>query len=116
LGSRLLSRIPPATRREISLKVSQRFDTSTAHTNMIQNTTGAVMLDFQGSTISAEFSRRLRIVLPRVRIKKSDPLVEGANEVLTSEMEYDVLVSGDPGTTTSREIGMTLRNAITTKI
>lgn len=116
LGSRLLSRIPPSTRREIKLKVSQRFDTTTSHTTMLQNTSGSVKLDFNGASISAEYSRRLQIVLPSVRINKSDPIVEGANEVLSAEMEYDILVSGDPGTTTSREIGITLRNALTAKI
>lgn len=114
LGSRLLSRIPPSTRREVTLKVSQRFDTSTTYNRMVDNTTGSVQLFFRGESISAEYFKDLTITLPNVRIKNSEPLVEGANEVLKSDLEYDVLISGNPGTSTSRDIGMTLRNARTT--
>lgn len=113
LGTRLLSRIPPSPRREVTLKISQRFDTSTTYTRMIENTAAAVALFFRGDSISAEYFKDLTITLPNVRTKNAEPLVEGANEVLKSEIEFDVLVSGG-ATSTSREIGMTLRNARTT--
>ena len=114
LGTRILSRIPPSPRRDVTLKISQRFDTTTTYGRMVDNTAGAVSLFFRGESISAEFFKDLTIFLPNVRMKNTEPLVEGANEVLKSEIELDVLISGNPGTSTSREIGMTVRNARTT--
>lgn len=114
LGSRLLSRRPPSGRQDVMLKVTQRFDTTTAFDRMVQNTSGAVSLYFSGDSISAEYNKELNIILPNVRFRNAEPVVEGANEVLTSEIEFDVLVSGNAGTATSRAIGATLRNARTT--
>lgn len=116
LGTRILSRRPPATRREVNLKITQRFDTTTAFDRFVQNTAGAVQILLTGESITAEFTRRMIINMPSVRVKNSDPVVEGANEVLQSEIEFDVLVSGNAATTTSRDIGLTLRNARTTAV
>jgi hypothetical protein len=58
----------------------------------------------------------MNIILPNVRFKNSDPVVSGSDEVLSSEIEFDVLLSGNAGTSTSREIGITVRNAITSKL
>lgn len=113
LGTRLLSRIPPSPRRDVSLKVSQRFDTTTTFDKMIQNTGGAVSLNFTSDTITAEYSRQMTIICPSVRFKNTEPLVEGANEVLKSEIEFDVLVDS-PATSTGREIGITMRLGRTT--
>lgn len=114
LGSRLLSGQPAAPRREVNLKVTQRFDTTTSYDRMTQNTAGAAQLFFSGASITSEYNRELTITLPNVRMKNTEPLVEGANEVIQSEIEFDVIVSGNPGTSTSREIGMTLQNSRTT--
>ena len=115
LGSRLISGQPPAPRRDVTFKISQRFDTTTTFDRFIQNTAGAAQLNFTGQSITAEYAANLQIVLPSVRLKNSEPLVEGADSVLKSEIEFDVLVSGNAGTTTSREIGMTVRNNILSK-
>lgn len=114
LGSRILSRRPPSPRRDVNLKVSQRFDTTTAFDRFVQNTAASVALFLTGESISAEYNRELNIILPNIRTKNAEPLVEGPNEVLQSEVEYDIILSGNAGTTTSREIGMTLRNSRTT--
>lgn len=116
LGSRILSRRPPATRREVSLKVTQRFDTTTAFDRFVSNTGGSVQLFFSGASITAEYNREARCTLPNVRFKGAEPLVEGANAILSSDIEFDILVSGDSGTLTSREIGWTIRNGLTTAI
>lgn len=109
LGSRLLSRIPPSPRRDVMLKVSQRFDTTTTYDRMVSNTGGSVQLFFSADSISAEYNREMTITFPNVRFKNTEPLVEGANEVLKSDIEFDVLVDS-PSTATGREIGMTIRN------
>lgn len=109
LGTRVLSRIPPSPRREVTLKISQRFDTTTTYQRMVDNTSAAVSLFFRGDSISAEYFKDMTIVLPSIRMKNTEPLVEGANEVLKSEIEFDVLVSGG-ATSSSREIGMTIQN------
>lgn len=114
LGTRILSGRPAAMSREVSLKITQRYDTTTAYSRMDQNTAGAINLVITGPSISAEYTRRLIITFPNVRQRGSDPMVEGADQILQSEHEYDVIVAGNSGTTTSREIGMTLRNAQTT--
>jgi hypothetical protein len=116
LGSRLLSGLPPALNREVTLKISQRFDTSTTYNRMVENTGGAVALYFSGTSISSEYNRSMNIILPNVRFKNSDPVVSGSDEVLSSETEFDVLLSGNAGTSTSREIGITVRNGLTSKI
>ena len=113
LGTRVFSRIPPSPRREVKLKITQRFDTSTTWTKMTQNTASAVQLFFRGDTISAEYFRDLTVTLPSVRAKNTEPLVEGPNDVLESEIEFDVLVSGG-ATSTARELWMSLRNGRTT--
>ncbi len=114
LGSRVLSRRPPSGRQDVMLKITQRFDTTTTFNRMVDNTAGAVSLFFTGDSISAEYNKELNIIIPNVRFRNTEPPVEGANEVLTSEIEFDVLVSGNAGTQTSRAIGATLRNARTT--
>lgn len=115
LGIRTISGRPPALRREINFKASMRFDTTTTFDRMVSNTAGAAQLVFDGTTITAEYQRRVTITMPNVRIKNTDPVVEGADSVLQSEMEFDVILSGDSATATSREIGMTWRNAVTAK-
>ena len=114
LGSRVFSRRPPAGRREVKFKIKQRFDTSTTFNRFVQATQGAAQLFFRGASISAEFFRDLTITMPNVRNITGDVEIGGANEVLEAEIEYAVLVSGNLATSTSREIGCTLRNAITT--
>ena len=115
LGSRVISGQPPALRREINFKISQRFDTTTTFNRMVENTAGAAALFFTGSTISAEYTRSMNIILPNIRHKNTDPVVEGADGVLQSETEFDVIASGNAGTSTSREIGITVRNAVLSK-
>lgn len=114
LGSRIFSRRPPAGRREITFKVSQRFDTTTTYNRFVQATAGSVELLFTGASITAEFTRTFTIRLPSVVNVTGDVEVGGANEVLQADINYAVLVSGNPFTSTSRELGMTLRNARTT--
>lgn len=116
LGSQLISGRPPALNREVMLKITQRFDTTTTYDRMVQNTQGAVALFFSGTSISAEYSRQMNIILPNVRHRNTEPTVGGSDEVLTSEIEFDCILSGNAGTSTSREIGMTIINTVLSKL
>lgn len=105
LGSNILS-VLPAKRREIELTVTQRFDTTTAYNRFIQATAGAVELLFSGQSISAEYNNEMTIRLPNVYVNSPDPEIGGPDEILSSEITFDVV-----GTTTGRDIGVTIRNA-----
>jgi len=111
LGSDVL-RVLPAKRREISFTITQRFDTTTSYTRFIQATQGAVELKFTGDAITAEHNYEMTIRLPKVFLNSPDPELGGANELLSSQITYDVLVDS-VSTTTGRDIGVTIRNAYT---
>ena len=101
----------PATRREVSLKITQRFDTTTAWERFIQNTQGAVELYFEGSSITSEENYSCKIIMPKVYLNTPDVEIGGANEILKSEIEFDVLVD-NPSTSTGRDIGITIVNDV----
>lgn len=109
LGSNLLNVLPP-TRREVMLTITQRFDTTTTYQRFIQATQGAVELYFRGNdSLTSDFFHEITIRLPKVFQNSADPVMEGADTVLQSEITYDVLVD-NPGTTTGKDIGITVRN------
>lgn len=111
LGSNLLSVLPP-TRREVSLTITQRFDTSTTYNRFIQATQGAVELYFRGQdSLTSDYFHEITIRLPKVFQNSADPVLEGADSVLQSEIAYDVLVD-NPSTTTGKDIGITIRNNV----
>ena len=115
LGTRIISGRPPALKREVNFKIMQRYDTTTTFNRFIQNTTGAAQLRFVGASISAEYNRELLVTMPNVRMRNTEPALEGQDSVIQSEIEFDVLISGG-ATTTAREIGMTLQNAQNAKL
>ena len=116
LGTRVLSRRPPGQKRDVKLRITQRFDTTTAMARFLQATVGSVQILAEGATISAEQSlAALYIRLPLVYQNSSDPEVGGPG-VIQAQIEYDCVLDLSPATTTARDIGVTLRSARTTNI
>lgn len=92
IGSDTLVVLPP-TILEITLKCTIRFDTTTAYSAMINGTEFAAALQFQGSTFTSSAIRRgLLFNMPSVYIKNAtEPEISGPDEILTSEVEFNVL-------------------------
>lgn len=109
LGSNIIQTLPP-TRRDISFKISQRFDTTTAYNRFIQNTEGSAELFFEGASVSSKQNFTCQIRLPKLYVNTPDPDVTGPNDILTSEITFDVLVD-NPLTSTGRDIGFTFINS-----
>lgn len=111
LGSNLIA-ILPAKRRDIELKVTQRFDTTTGYLRFIQATIGAAELVFTGpDSISATRFTRMTMRLPKLYQNSNDPTLDKANEILSSEFTYDVVVD-NPNTVTGKDIGLTIENNV----
>ena len=109
LGSNVLT-VLPAKRREIEFKITQRFDTSTTFDRFIQATQGAAELFFSGESITAEHNHEMTIRMPKLFNNTPEPELGGPDEILSSEITFDVL-NNDPNTTTGRAIGLTVQNA-----
>lgn len=104
----------PATRREVTLKTTQRFDTTTVYNRFIQATEGAIELAFSGAALVAnttvsEYFFMMNIRLPRVVQKTGDVDLKSPSEILAADLEWDVLLDV-PSTSTGRDIGLTIRN------
>lgn len=114
LGTNTAS-VLPGTKREVMLKTTQRFDTTTSWLRFIQATEGAIELAFSGAAIVAnttvsEYFFTMNIRMPRVVQATGDPELKSSGDILSSELEWDVLLD-NPNTTTGREIGLTIRNS-----
>lgn len=111
LGS-LVPGVLPATSRSVELKITQRFDTTTAFDRFIQGTQGSIRLQFDGSSIATALAHQLVIDMPKVFVSNApDPELAGPGEVITNEIEFDVVVD-DPNTTTGKDIGFTIQNDV----
>ena len=114
LGTNIVQ-LMPGLKQDIQLKATQRFDTTTTWTRFIQATEGAVILFFSGaaivaSTTTPEYFFTAQFTLPRVVQSTGDPELKGTGDMLTADLEYDVLVDL-PATTTGRALGLTIRNS-----
>lgn len=109
LGTNLLG-VLPATRREIEFKASQRFDTLTTYNRFLQNTVGSIELKFTGETITTGSAYLMTIRLPKVFSKNADPEIGGADEIIKTEIEYDVVY--DTTSSAGRDIGITFQNDV----
>ena len=114
LGTNIIN-VLPATRREITLKTTQRFDTTTSWQRFIQHTQGAIQLDFSGAAIVAattasEFFFTMNIRLPNVQQLQGDAELKSSKDLLMLETEWAVLLDS-PSTSTGRQIGLTVRNS-----
>lgn len=114
LGTDIRTVLQP-TRRDVTLSITQRFDTSTAFNRMIQATQGAVELYFRGQiiTTSAAVTKyyEMTVRLPKVYHADTDPKIGGDETVLSVETPLDVVVD-NPNTTTGKDIGITFQNNV----
>lgn len=108
LGNNIISSLPP-TRRLVEFTVTQRFDTITTWNRFVENTVGSAELRFVGASISAKQNYSCIVRLPKLYLNTPEPEVTGANDLLMSEITFDVLVD-NPSTSTGRDIGFTFIN------
>jgi hypothetical protein len=112
LGTNILSILPPG-RRDIKLKVSQRFDTTTTWARFIQATQGSVDLKFTGANIGGSTaSYQMEIRLPYVYNNTGDAELGNPKDILSADIEYDVVLNSTATTTTSKDIGVTFINNV----
>lgn len=112
LGTDLLTALPPG-RRDISLSVVQRYDTTTAFDRFRQGSQGAVRLKFDtGQTIgSALTTYSMFIDLPKVYYKSVETEIGGA-EIITHNVEFSPI--GDTTTSSGNDITVSVTNSVTT--
>lgn len=112
IGSDLLQVLPPGLAM-CELSVSMRWDTLTAYNAMLNGGQMSAQLVFEGATIAGSKLKQLvQIDLPRVYIKDAgDPEIGGPDEILTSEIKFDVLQ--DDSSAGGYMIKTTVRNKTT---
>ena len=99
LGSRYLD-VLPAGRREVRVKMNQRFDTTTAMSAARVNTPYAIGIDFDSEqSVTANYNYKLRLTLPRCYYNMPDPSTSEMG-ILTQEIDFSAIRS----TTTSYAI------------
>ena len=102
----------PATRRNIEFKITNRWDTTTTFNRFIQATLGSIELIFTGVAISSEHNYGMTIRIPKVYNNTGDTEISGGEDILKSDISFDVLVDNNVHTTTSRDIGFTIKNNV----
>lgn len=92
IGSDTLVVLPPGI-AELSLKVTMRFNTTTAFAAMMAGTQFSAELEFQGSTLpSSNLTKFLKFQFPVLTVAEAgDPEIGGPDEMLTSEVTFNVL-------------------------
>lgn len=111
LGSRTVKILPP-TRREVSLKYTQRFDTITAYNRFIEQTITACKITFDtGVTIAAAATTySMYVQMPRLYFNANLPEVADAG-VLTQNLE--AIAIKDPTSTAAAVCSVVVHNAAT---
>lgn len=95
LGTRMLSVLPP-TRMDVSLKLTQRYDTITAYNRWIQNTMCAIIIKCISSTYitastTAGTTYSMIINLPACYL--NDPMVEvGGADMISQELNFSCIL------------------------
>lgn len=92
IGTDTLDVLPQGV-ANIEFSVTMRFNTTTAYAAMIDGTEFAAELEFVGTTLTGSALRRsIKLQIPRMTIAEAgDPEVSGPDEVLTSEVSFNVL-------------------------
>lgn len=110
LGSSEIDVLPPQM-REISLKVTQRFDTTTNYTQFIQETISSIRLtmDTQVTITASTGSDTYKLLVDLPRVYTNGPAIAevGGPDVLTHEIEYRPI---SQNTSTAYDIRMSLYN------
>lgn len=114
LGSTMLTALPPG-RREVSLKITQRFDTTTAWSRFINGTRAAIRLKLDtGQTIgsvAAATTYSMFIDIPAVFYNNAQPKI-GDSGILTHDV--DITSIGDTTTSSPSDLFITVYNSTTT--
>jgi len=92
IGSDVLSVLPVGIAK-IELTTKMRFDTTTAYDAMLSGAAMSAEFEFLGSTLAGSATRRgIKLIFPKIYIKDAgDPEIGGPEEVLMSEVSFDVL-------------------------
>jgi len=92
IGSDTLVVLPPGV-ATFELKATIRFDTTTAYDAMLAQTAFSAEMEYLGDTLGTSIIRQaLTLEMPKVRVKDAgDPEIGGPDEVLTSEVTFNVL-------------------------
>lgn len=110
LGTNTVMDLPPNANRDVTLNVTQRFDTSTAYGYFSSGTARAVMIVLDnGVTISGSggSTYSMRIVLPKVYLNDAHPNVGGPG-VLTYTLPFRAVADS----LTGYDFRVTLDNAV----
>jgi len=92
IGSDILTDLPPGM-ATFELSATIRFDTTTAYDAMIAETVLAAEFEFLGDTLSGSVAREgIKFRFPKVTIMEAgDPEIGGPDEILTSDVVFNVL-------------------------
>lgn len=92
IGSAILTVLPPGM-ATFTLKCKVRFDTTTAYSAMLNATKLSAQIHYQGPTMTGSSIRQgIRFDIPTIYVKSSgDPEIGGPDEILSSEIEFDVI-------------------------
>jgi hypothetical protein len=92
IGSDVLNILPQGI-ATMELNASIRFDTTTAYDAMLAGTKLAAEFEFLGPTLPGSAIRSgIKLTFPKVYIKNAgDPEIGGPDEILVSEIAFDVL-------------------------
>jgi hypothetical protein len=92
IGSAVLDVLPVGI-ASFTLNTTMRFDTLTAYTAMLNNSSLAFELEFLGATLPSSLLREgIKFQFPKVKVNMAgDPEIGGPDELLTSEVELQVL-------------------------
>ena len=99
IGSNVLT-VLPVGMATFSLKCRVRFDTTTAFSAMINATKLSAQLEFLGPTLPSSAIRQgIRFNFPAIYVKEAgDPTISGPDEILMSDVEFDVMRDDTSGT------------------
>lgn len=109
IGSDVLQVLPQGiAKSELTAKL--RFDTTTAYDAMLSGSQMSAEFEFLGSTLAGSSVRRgIKITFPKVFVKDAgDPEIGGPEEILSSEVSFDVLK--DASTTTGYAVKAIVTN------
>ena len=112
IGSDVLTQLPVGV-ATFNLSVSIRFDTLTAYTAMVNDTSFAAEFEFLGDTMSGSAIRQgLKLQFPKVKINNAgQPEISGPDGIITSEVEFQVL--GDDSSASGYALRCLLTNDMT---
>jgi hypothetical protein len=111
IGSDTLDVLPTGI-ANLQVTAQIRWDTTTAYDAMLNGTQLALELMFEGDTITGSSTKRsIKFQMPKVYVKEAgDPEVGGPDEVLVSEVVFDILK--DTSTTTGYALKAIVTNGV----